>query len=254
MQNFLKRLESHREHLSQLEEQVLDYILMNPNQIVKMTLSSFSKEIFVSTATVSRTCKQFGYKGFQDFKYSFSKHLDTPSATEYTSSLNLLNTHINRMKEELEETLALINEDDMLKAVQMIKKARQVEFFGVGASYPTCVDAARKLLFSGKICNAREDWDTLYSIAENLTSEDVAILVSYSGETNQMLEFSSLLAQRQVKIISIVGHKNSSMEVVSTITLIAKVINCYYGHVDMSSRFPLTIVLDLLILTYMNET
>ncbi|MEH7306645.1 MurR/RpiR family transcriptional regulator [Neobacillus drentensis] len=252
MNTFLKRLSHYREQLSQLERQVLDYILENPESVAKLNLNELSREIFVSTATISRTCKQIGYQGFQDLKYSLNKYVKSSDEDHRIPSLNELTSHIDRVKQEMELTLQYVNEEDIKQAANYIRESNFVEFFGVGASLPTCVDAARKLMFSGRVCSAREDWDALYSVARCLTEKDLAILVSYSGETSRILEFASILKEKKVKTIAIVGRKNSSLKQEVDLTFQGHVVDCYYGDIDMSSRFPLSVLLDFIILTYLN--
>lgn len=55
---FFKKLIAKRKDLSNLELQVLDYILKYPNKVSELNIDEFSEKIFVSTATVSRTCKK----------------------------------------------------------------------------------------------------------------------------------------------------------------------------------------------------
>jgi DNA-binding MurR/RpiR family transcriptional regulator len=252
MKTFLKRLSQRRDQLSQLEKQVLDYILINPNFVVQSNVNDLAKELFVSTATISRTCKQLGYEGFQDLKYTLSKYVDYDKDDENIISSNTILTQIDRVKKEMEQTLQNLNEEKIQKAAAYIKESNYVEFFGVGASLPTCVEAARKLTFSGRICSAREDWDELRCVANSLSENDLAILVSYSGETLHILEFANILKEKNVKTIAVVGRRNSRLEQEVDLTFHAHITNGYYGELDMSSRFPLSIILDFIILTYMN--
>ncbi|UAL51487.1 MurR/RpiR family transcriptional regulator [Bacillus sp. CMF21] len=253
MKTFLKRLSQRRDQLSQLEKQVLDYILINPNFVVQSNVNDLAKELFVSTATISRTCKQLGYEGFQDLKYTLSKYVDHDKDDENIISSNTILTQIDRVKKEMEQTLQNLNEEKIQKAAAYIKESNYVEFFGVGASLPTCVEAARKLTFSGRICSAREDWDELRCVANSLSENDLAILVSYSGETLHILEFANILKEKNVKTIAVVGRRNSRLEQEVDLTFHAHITNGYYGELDMSSRFPLSIILDFIILTYMNH-
>lgn len=157
-----------------------------------------------------------------------------------------------RIRVEVDQTLSHLNKENLSKGADYLIKSNRVEFFGVGASLPSCLDAARKLTFSGRIANAREDWDELRAVAHSLTPDDVAILVSYSGETIHIIEFATILKERNVPIIGIIGTDNSQLEQLASLTYQAKITNCYYGDVDMSSRIPLNLVLEFLIIHYLN--
>lgn len=252
MDFFLKQLNSKRDQLRHLEKQVLDYMIQNPEDVLTMNIEKLAQAVYVSTATVSRACKQLGYRGFQDLKFSLSKSRNVRERKEKSEIVHL-SSHITRMTVEWNQTLELINEADISRAVKIIKASQQVEFFGMGASYPTCVEAARKFMFAGCMCTARADWDTLYHLAQNLTADDLAIIVSSSGETNRIIELARTLKSNETTIISIVGHDHSTLEGISDLTLRGSVEACYYGEIDMTSRFLLSIILDLLVLTYMHQ-
>ncbi|MFS0782806.1 MurR/RpiR family transcriptional regulator [Bacillus sp. 1P06AnD] len=254
MQVFFKKLAQHRSHLSQLEKQVLEHILSKPEQVKSMNVQELAKEIFVSTATISRTCQQLGFQGYQDLKFALNQYTLPEKKDCQTSKSELLSSHIERMQNEMNHTCMHLQEKDIKAAADLLKNSNQTELIGVGISYPVCVDAKRKLLFSGKLCNAREDIDELRSISNQLTPNDVAIIVSYSGETLHILEFAHTLKNRGVPIISITGNHQNLLRQISTISLQAHVTNCYFGELDMSSRFPLSILLDLLILSYLNNS
>lgn len=253
MQVFLKRLSQHRERLSQLEMEVLEYILHHHEIVVNMNLNELAKKLFVSTATISRTCQQLGFRGFQDLKYSLIKEVTKEQQNTVLTQSGMLSKHIDRVKQEIDNTFNYIEEAKIIEAAKYIHESKHVEFFGVGNSLPPCVDASRKLMFSGKISNAREDWDELRSVANSLDKDDLAILVSYSGETIYTLEYASLLKKRNVKTISITGQHNNRLQQEVDLSFQAHVINRYYGVLDMSSRFPLSIILDFIILTYLEQ-
>jgi len=252
MNIFLKRLSQSRDQLSQLEQQVLAYILENPERVSQSNVNELAKQLFVSTATISRTCKQLGYEGFQDLKYALIKYVAQEEEAVMVP-ITHLSAHVQRVKKELELTLQAIDEALIEKGSTFIKESRYVEFFGVGASHPVCIDAAKKLTFSGKVSNARGDWDELRRTANSLDKRDLAILVSYSGETQHILEFAHILKAKHVKTIAVVGRKNSRLQEEVDLTFNTHIVNCYDGELDMSSRFPLSLILDFIILTYLKE-
>ena len=59
-------LEKKRNHLSKIENQVLDYILTHMTEISSQTIYEVAQPLYVSTATISRTAKHLVYRGFQE--------------------------------------------------------------------------------------------------------------------------------------------------------------------------------------------
>ncbi|WP_206912059.1 hypothetical protein IGL98_000310 [Enterococcus sp. DIV0840] len=252
MSVFLKKLQKHQDKLSRLEQQVLAYIIENPEEITQSRIDEVAKKIYVSTATISRTSKALGYTGFQELKYTLIHHLEEEQRPIYQPSANFTQL-AERVQNEISQTLQLVNQKHLDTGANLLANSQRVEFFGVGSSYSCCFEAARKLTFAGRIASAREDWDELRIVAKHLTASDVAIFVSYSGETNLPLEYVSILKEKNVPIIAIIGSKNSPLEELATLVFHVKVTNGYYGDIDMSSRIPMHLVLELLILHYIDN-
>jgi DNA-binding MurR/RpiR family transcriptional regulator len=250
MQSFMKRLVQHRDQLTQLEKQVLEYIIRQPEKLVDLKLEDAAKEMYVSTATISRTCKRLGFQGYQDFKLQLLLYIreDRP-VVEHGHSISL-SYHVNRYQKDIQEALKRIDEEKLGQAASMIAHARMVEWFGVGLSYSVCMDASKKLLMLGKSSMARYDWDDLRSTALNLTKDDLAIFVSYSGETLHILEFAHIAKEQGTPILSLVGTPSNRLSELSDFVFYTPIEHYYHKDIDLCSRAPFQIFLDLMLLEY----
>ncbi|MCO8294356.1 MurR/RpiR family transcriptional regulator [Tetragenococcus halophilus] len=250
MHTLQNKLLKKRPQLSELEKQVLDYILQNSNIITKMSANLLAKELFISPATISRTAKHLGFNGFQELKYAFAQDeqgLESTEKTLYSQQLADLGASIEL---QLHETLEKFKQIPLEEIVVYLKKARVVELFGMGGSSPNCIHAARKLTFLGKTANARIDWDELQVTSKILTSEDFAIIVSISGETPSVIEYAANLKQQNVPTLAIIGTKHSRLETLATYTIQAVVDMVYFDEVDLSSRVPFSAILDILLIQF----
>ncbi|CAM4502881.1 MAG: MurR/RpiR family transcriptional regulator [Paenibacillus macerans] len=254
MQTLMKRLVQQRENLSQLERQVLDHFIRYPERLVSLKLEEAAKEMFVSTATISRTCKRLGFQGFQDFKLQLHLYLrdEDPAKNEGLSAS--LSAYVKRYEKDIQEVLHHLDENKLKQAASMLAEARQVEWFGVGHSYSVCWDASKKLLMLGKSNMARMDWDDLRCAAQNLSKDDLAIFVSYSGETLNILEYAHIVKHQGTPILSLVGTKSNRLTELSDLVFYTPIEHCYFNGVDMCSRAPFQIYLDLLVLEYGNHS
>ncbi|MGX6443976.1 MurR/RpiR family transcriptional regulator [Neobacillus sp. K501] len=250
MQSFMKRLIQHRDQLSQLEKQVLDYIIRYPKKLIHLKLEEAAKEMYVSTATISRTCKRLGFQGFQDFKLQLHLNIGEEAPVENRGISESLSSHVKRYERDIQEVLNRIDEEKLNKAASMIVKARHVEWFGMGHSYSVCWDTSKKLLMLGKSSMARMDWDDMRSAAFNLRTDDLAIFVSYSGETLHILEYAHILKERGITILSLVGTPSNRLAELSDFVFYTPIEHCYLDDIDMCSRAPFQLFLDLLLIEY----
>ncbi|MDR0921789.1 MAG: MurR/RpiR family transcriptional regulator [Lactobacillales bacterium] len=241
-----------KQHLSDVENQVLEYILANIHVVVNQTIDEVAKTMFTSTATISRTAKHLGFTGFRELKYAIAEYEEN----EKISSIKLKNKEPNYSKlaeilhQQLLHTFEQLSQEKISEIVLHIHEADNIELLGVGGSLANCIDAARKLTFLGKKASARVDWDELRAVSHSLTKNDLAILVSHSGETIHILEYATILMERNVPMVAIVGSEDSSLESLSTYTLKAEMTPLYFGEVDLSSRISLTGLLDTLLISY----
>ena len=245
--NLIALLDKKRVNLSNTENQVLDYIFENIEKISQQTIYEVAQDLFVSTATISRTAKHLGYKGFQDFKYAILQNVHEEEQTQDFDSFQ----HITKeIVDNVSDSFQMINEEKVLQMVSMIQKANFIEVFGLGGSLPLCIDFARKLTFLGKKASARLDWDEQEAIAKNLDEQDLAIFVSFTGETHNIVKHAKIVSEKKVPIISLISTKGSTLEKMSDMSVFAKGTTHYYGNVDLSSRISVICLVDAVLLMY----
>ena len=248
MDPFLKRMMIEKDHLSSLEKRVLDYFVQNTEIIDVKTLQEISDNIFISTATISRTFKKLGFEGYQDWKYSYLSYLERENKNKKDDIVDQdLSSIIDAFNLEINENIRYIGRGITQQLINKIVSSRYVEFFGVGNSYPICQEGARKMTFAGRIASARGDWDELTIVAKTLNSDDLAILISLSGETSHMITYAKILQKNNVPILAIIGSESSHLENYASYTLTTSINSKYYGQTDISFRYTLSMTIDLLV-------
>lgn len=251
MNVFFKRLLLRKHKLSDLEQQVFEYLLTHQSELEVATLQELSNSMFISTATISRTCKKLGFSGFQEFQYSFKQimHNPTDNLTEYSGE----NDYMKKVINDIEKNIKSINREKILNITNYLFKSNFVEIFGVGRSYSVCKEGASRLTFAGRLASARSDWDEQTIVSRYLTEKDLAVFVSLSGETQLLLDNAKTLHKNKVPIISIVGTKGSTLIDYSNHYIYIDMVPNYLNKIDMSSHFLFSIFFDLLAITYMEE-
>ena len=213
MEGFFKKIFPKTKYLSGLEKQVFHFFVENPQILESSTMQEISDRIFISTATISRTCKKMGFNGFQEFKYSFTNYLkQNHKGMDLTNGIPSVQEQITKYKRELEYSLSIIGKGITDEVINLIINSNRIEFFGVGGSLPLCIEGARKMTFANCIATARSDWDELRVVAQNLNSNDLAIVISFTGETKHIIEYATYLDKNNVPILAIVGSENSHLK------------------------------------------
>lgn len=233
-----------RNHLTDLEKTFFDFCIENPEKLNQLTIVQIANELFISKATISRTCQKLGFSGFKEFKYTIlSRGSDDHQAYVYNKSRqDFYELIINR----LAKTADLINHDSFNCVLKYIRKAHNIEVFSVGGSYSSGFELSRKLRHLGYRINTRSDWDELEVISRRLSKDDLAIFLSQTGETEMLLNYQQHLVYNHCPIISIVGSKESTLAKESDQVIFCPTALNYIGDTDLSSRVSFIYIIDLI--------
>lgn len=134
------------------EKKIGDYIVRNPKKVVDMTVGELAKECGVSEASVSRFCKRIELKGFHHLKISLARELvDAEDDGEISGHISVYDMEgslrgiLSNKMEELRQTVAMIDREELKKILDVINNADTVLMAAVGNTIPVAMDGAYKL-------------------------------------------------------------------------------------------------------------
>jgi len=233
---FMKRdiileIKSCYNQLTKAEKKVADFVLANPKDVLFMSITDLADACKVGDTSVFRFCKTMKLKGYQEFRMILSLSInkgqnDMEQYTGNNISVNdtfeelakkVLNTNINALM----ETYSLIKEEDVDKAINMLHEARMIYFFGVGASMLTAMKAMNKFLRIENKVFCIPDSHMQAMVASTMTSEDVAVLFSYSGATKDTIHVAKLAKKAGARVICITRFVKSPLSSYADITLLS---------------------------------
>jgi RpiR family transcriptional regulator, carbohydrate utilization regulator len=111
----------------------------------------------------------------------------------------------------LEDTLQILDEQALQRAVSAILKANRVEFYGSGGSGIIALDAYHKFIRTGIPCHAHSDAHLQLMSASQLTEKDVAVLISHSGKTKDTLDVMEVAKENGATTIGITNFAKSPL-------------------------------------------
>lgn len=194
------------------EQKIADYILGNPEAIVTMTVTELGEMSQTSGAAVTRLCKSLKLKGFQELKLRINGDLgkkleitnrDIQPNESVSSTIQKVTEHAVHT---LLETAELLDATQLELAVDAIVQAKNVHFFGVGASGIPAIDAQQKFLRIHKASTASTDLHMGATIMANVGKEDVVVGISFSGETFEVQKIVELANLNGAKTISLTKY------------------------------------------------
>lgn len=189
--------------LTKTEKKIASAILSQPELLNQCSLSEVATQLDVGEATFIRFCRTLGYRGYTDFKLDLAIELATQEKDkrvlvdedllEQSNAKEVANKVKESLVNVIDETLNLLNFDELEKVVREIKKAKRIFLFGVGSSGLTAEDFKFKLMRIGFQVDAMTNNHFMYMQASLLKSDDLVIGISHSGyseETNKALRLA----------------------------------------------------------------
>lgn len=253
----LARIKTHYAKFSDKEKMIADYIVENPEKIVHTSINQFAEDLGIADSTVFRFCKRIGFKGYQAMKIALASEIVTPIKDIHetineeddirTVSEKVFRTNIKT----LEDTLQLLGGGGFEEAVDALIKANRVEFFGSGGSGVIAMDAYHKFIRTGIPVLFNSDSHIQLMSASQLTENDVAVLVSHSGTTKDIIHVLRILKENGVKTIGITNFAKSPLSEKVDIALYTVAEETDYRSEALSSRIAQLSIIDSLYVNVM---
>lgn len=252
MINMLKE----RENLSVSERAVLDYLIENKSSLKDLSVESVAKASYTSPASVVRMAKKLGYDGFKDFKVDYilaNSKVEIPNNKEYKDIILVDNkgnytgkTAVENNIRALEDTIRLYSDENIKKAAKMIMTSRKILLFGKGSSGLVAQDFQMKLRRIDRFCLAQDDLHEQLIDVTFADQRDVVILISNSGETEEIVHAASIAKENNAKIISIVRVGKSLVSDIADVVLFTSALEGEFRSAAMTSRISQMAIVDAL--------
>ena len=262
MSNALLRLRERSKSFSNTEREVAESILANPDLVVDMSVHELAKHTFSSASTIVRLCNHTGYSGYKEFRKAITYELALREQTKKTEQKEIARsdslediiekiTYLNI--NSMEETKELLDVQVLRACVDMVKKARVIYLFGLGASLCAAKDAYLKFLRLNKLCIINEDWHSQLLHAHNATKDDLAIVISYSGATVEIIECMKIMKESGTPIIAITRCVQSPVSELADQKLYTAANESLFRSGAMSSRMSQLNIIDILYTALAND-
>lgn len=246
-----------REALSTLkptERKAAQYILDYPEQVVKFSVQKLAEVTGVSEATIVRLSRSTGCKGFQDLKLRIAadlsqnpQNMDSYQEIQIDGSTEDLITSMSHNNiVSIQDTLTVLSVESVGSAIELLKNARKICIFGVGASAIIAEDFKQKLTRINRWCETGLGFDAQATLAANLVEGDVAFGISYSGKTEDIIRSLTIAKESGAEVISLTKFGSNPVAEVADINLFISSLEKSIRSGAMASRIAQLNVIDIL--------
>ena len=247
----LTKIRQKRDELNKSERKVADTILQNPSVVTQLSIAALAKSAGVSEPTVNRFCRSFLSKGFPDFKIQLAKSLVSGAmfVTRSVEQDDVAEQYTDKIFTSTIATLDAARKHIDIKAVELavdhLTQAKQISFFGLGASGSVAQDAQHKFFRFNLPVVAYDDVLMQRMVASVSHVGDVIFIISYTGRTKVMVEIAQLANEAGATVIALT-IENSPLAKVCPVVLGMPHMENTDVYMPMISRLTQLTILDVL--------
>ncbi|MFS0556642.1 MurR/RpiR family transcriptional regulator [Brevibacillus sp. 179-C9.3 HS] len=256
----LVSLQAILDQLKPSERKVADFILAHPEDVVKLSVQKLAELSGVSEATIIRLARSLNMKGYQELKLRIAGDLTKQTAMGSYQEIMMEGSVESIMQavswnniQSIQDTLSVLSNEEVKKAVDVLSVARKIDVYGVGASAVIADDIRQKFSRINLWCEAYSDFHAQLTSAVTLTEKDVVIGISYSGQTEDIIQSLTEAKQQGATIITLTKFGPSPVAELANIRLFTSSVEKSIRSGAMASRIAQLNVIDILFITMISR-
>jgi DNA-binding MurR/RpiR family transcriptional regulator len=239
--------------LNHTERLIADYVLADPERTLSSSIAEMRDGSGASVGSIVGFCRRLGQKGFAQFKIALARELAQSGFSGFGSSAHgnrqgasLFENVFRFHAQSLMETLRINNQATLRQAAMLLERARHVELFSTGISFPVAYLASSKFKLIGLPAATQFDSHMQLIAATQLRKSDVAFGISCSGSTRETVRCLEIAQARGAKTICLTNSMKSPITACADLALFATPSEIKYFQAPLASRITQLAIIDAL--------
>ncbi|HLA30230.1 MAG TPA: MurR/RpiR family transcriptional regulator [Pseudomonas sp.] len=251
VRNLLEQIQGRLDSLNKAERKVAEVILHNPQQATRLSIAALAQAAQVSEPTVNRFCRSFGVGGYPELKMQLAQSLASGAAyvSQAVAADDAPEAYTRKIFgstiASLDSACQSIDPQAVSRAVDLLIQARQIHFFGLGASASVALDAQHKFFRFNLAVSAHSDVLMQRMLASVAHTGDLFVIISYTGRTRELVEVARLARDNGASVLGLTAA-GSPLAQASTLSLDIPLPEDTDIYMPMTSRIIQLTVLDVL--------
>jgi DNA-binding MurR/RpiR family transcriptional regulator len=243
--------------LSPAEQRVARLVVANPADAARRTITDLATAAETSEATVIRFCRSVGMEGYPQLRIRLAaeaaRRIEPPDARVVGGDIppgadlaQIIATIAFNDARAVEETAEQLDPTICEAVVEAIDKAGRVDIYGAGASGFVAADLQQKLHRIGRTTYYWPDVHTALASVSLLTRGDIAIGISHTGATADVMEILTVARAHGATTVALTNFPRSPVTEVADYVLTTAARETTYRSGAMASRLAQLTVIDCL--------
>lgn len=230
--------------LNENDKLICKFIINNKNSCYKFSIEEFASKCNVSTTTLFRFAQKISLPGFSELKARLRLEAESINNEETDFLVNVTDSY--------HKMIEVIKKRDCKNIFDKIYNARRIIVYGSG--YPQAKVASefkRIFLPTQKIIYDIHGHDVVNSIYNLAKVDDFVIIISLSGESEEVIKLAERLRLKGIGTLSITRMKNNTLASLCEENLYINSIQLQLeNYISYEISTPYFILIELLFLKY----
>ncbi|WP_367989319.1 MurR/RpiR family transcriptional regulator [Vibrio sp. NTOU-M3] len=207
------------------EQKISQFIIEHDFDLSTQSATKVGAALGISDSSVIRYAKSLGCSGFPDLKLklaALSPHMNSGTkSTIYAeigaddSAKQIIEKSKHLFTNTIDQSLSLIDAETIEQCTDIMLSANKILLAGIGSSALVAADINHKLIRSGFNVQFNQDYHTQIVQASLLKANDVLLVVSARGNTQEVLTAIEKARENGAKVISLTRYGKGKVAQVS---------------------------------------
>ncbi len=203
---------------SDTEKVIADYLMAHFRELTNLSTRQLASRTYTSSAAIVRFSQKLGFRGYSEFKVKFLAEMMQNIGTQrdrFISTKDTVPDIIDKVLrlgvEALQDTHALLKQDDVNRAAHIFRKAAHVDIYAMGDNQTLANMAAKNFIMAGLHVSEHTSISLQMLQCYSTPLDHAALLFSRTGENHNLRNLADRLKIRGIPMVLITAAPKSSM-------------------------------------------
>ncbi|MER7332886.1 MULTISPECIES: MurR/RpiR family transcriptional regulator [unclassified Micromonospora] len=261
----LPRLRGLLPGLSGASGRVAEEVLRDPAGVSRLTIAELAARTGTSLATITRFCKLAGFANYADMRIRLAAETGRAEGAKGTpfvggeiapddSLARVLDVIVSADVLALQETASQLNLTTTAAVADAIAAARRIDLYAVGGSVPAALEFQWQLHLIGRPTWCWPDVHAAMTSALQLRAGDVALAITHSGDTREVVESLKLAKEQGATTVTLTNYPASTTASIADFVLTTATRDTSFRKEALAARHAQLVVLDCLYVAVAQRT
>jgi DNA-binding MurR/RpiR family transcriptional regulator len=240
-------------------------IVADPEAAAQASIVDLAEQTTTSTATVTRFSRALGFKGYAHLRVAVATETGRAEQARWETDISgdihpgdsldsVLKVIATADTRAIQATAAGLDMGDVERVAAAIAGASRVEIFGLGSSGAAGREMAFRLERIRVPVWSRADSHTALTNAALLLPGDVAIGLSHSGRTSEVIEMLEEASAHGALTVAVTSFPRSPLAEIADVVFVTSVQETTFRVAALSALHSALLVLDLIYVAVAQRT